>query len=120
MPGGKQKLLGLFTKGLKIGGGATSGTHLKHVLAGSISLDVASIGAVQASTTCVVGTITGLTASHHLVALEQFDTLNASALLSAAKAGVGQASFMWTYAAGSGGGDAAEHTATVLYFAFRT
>ena len=120
MPGGKRRLLGLFTAGLKVGGGATSGTHMKHVLAGSLSLAVASIGAVTASTTCAVGTITGLTASHSLIAMEQHSTLNASTILSGAEAGVDQASFTWTYAAGSGAGAAAEHTATVRYIAVRT
>ena len=120
MPGGKRRLLGLFTTGLKVGGGATSGTHLKHVLAGSLSINVASIGAVLASTTCAVGTITGLTASHSLVAMEQHSTINASKILSGAEAGAGQASFTWTYIAGCGGGAAAEHTATLRYFAVRT
>jgi len=77
-------------------------------------------GGVPASTTCAVLTITALTASHALIAVEQFGTGNASMALTGAVAGAGQASFQWTYVAGSGGGAVASYSPTIRYVAFQT
>ena len=72
MPGGKMRLKGLFTGGIQVGtlgtGGASPGDYLKHILAGSVAVNVGAVGAVGGSTVCEVATISGMTASHILIA----------------------------------------------------
>ena len=119
MPGGKLRLKGLFTGGAQVG---TTGDYIKHILAGSLAINVGSIGGgtVAGSTVCEVGTISNLTASHAMVATERFGSRNACVVFVGALTGVGQASFVWMHGAGSGAGTAASHAATLDYFAFRT
>ena len=117
MPGGKLRLKGLFTGGAQVG---NTGNYIKHILAGSLAINVGSVGAISGSTVCAVGTITNLTASHALVATEVHGTGNACLVLALAKTGVDQASFTWAYTGGSSAGVAASHAATLNYFAFRT
>ena len=117
MPGGKLRLKGLFTGGAQVG---DTGNYIKHILAGSLAINVGSVGGVAGSTVCEVGTITNLTASHAMVVSERHGTGNACLVVAGAKAGVGTASFTWTYISGCGLGVAASHAATLDYFAFRT
>ena len=117
MPGGKRRLKGLFTGGLQVGGSASPGDFMKHVLAGSVTGTVGSMGAVAGSTTCAVIAITGLTASHILVASEEMGSGNACMVFKGAKAGAGQASFQWAYVAGSGLGAVASYAPTIRFIA---
>ena len=120
----KERMKSLFTGGLQVGvlgtGGASPGTFVKHIVAGSLTVNVGSVGAVGGSTVCEVGTIAGLTASHVILAQEVQATQNACLALMAAKAGAGQASFVWAYTGGSGLGVAASHAATIGFIAAQT
>ena len=117
MPGGKHRLKSLFTGGLQVGGTASPGDFITHLLAGSVTGTVGSMGAVTGSNTCAVIAITGLTASHLLIATEEFGTGNACMALVRAVAGAGQASFQWAYIAGSGAGATASYAPTINFFA---
>ena len=115
MPGGKLRLKGLFTGGIQVG---TTGDYAKHILAGSLTVNVGSVTGAG-STVCEVGTITGLTASHIIMVNERFSSLNACLALAGARAGAGTASFNWVYTAGSALGTAASHAAVVEYLAVK-
>ena len=117
MPGGKLRLKGLFTGGAQVG---ATGNYVKHILAGSLAINVGSVGVVGGSTVCEVGTITNITASHAMVVSERHSTRNACLVMAGAEAGAGTASFTWAYTGGSSAGVAASHAATLDYFAFRT
>lgn len=112
MPGGKQRLKGLFTGFLQLGG---TGTVLKHALAGSAILEVGSIagGVTGGSNVCEVVTIANLTASHILVAT--IASGNACTTLFRAVPGVGQASFFWHLAGCAG--TASQTTTRIQYIA---
>ena len=114
MPGGKRRLKGLFTGGLQVG---TDGTYAKQILAGSATVEVGSIGTVAGSNVCEVVTITGLTASHVIVA--NMISGNACTMLRKIQAGAGQASLTWGYIAGSGLGAASQTTSTFQYIAVK-
>ena len=114
MPGGKRRLPGRFTGGIIVG---DTGTYAKHILAGSATVEVGSIGTVAGSNVCEVVTITGLTASHVIVA--NMITGNACTVLIKAQAGAGQASLTWGYIAGSGLGAASQTTSTFQYLAVK-
>ena len=112
--------------GLKVGDlgsgsltGASQGTMLYHLLAGSVSVNVGSVTGAG-STVSEVATIPGLTASHTMIAQQQQATQNACLTLQTSKAGAGQASFTWSYTAGSGLGTAASHAATIRFIAAKT
>ena len=117
MPGGKLRLKGLFTGGIQVGGTASPGDYIKHLIAGSVTGTVGSMGAVAGSTTCAVIAITGITASHLLIATEEMGTGNACMALTKAVAGAGQASFQWAYIAGSGLGATASYAPTINFLA---
>jgi hypothetical protein len=114
MPGGKRRLKGVYTGGLQVGSG---GTYAKQILAGSATVEVGSIGLVAGSTVCEVVTISGLTASHIIVA--DMITGNACTVLRRIVAGAGQASLHWAYIAGSGLEAASQTTSTFQYIAVK-
>ena len=121
----KWRLPILITSRLTLGNldnatGASPGTTILHLIAGSVSVNVGSVGAVAGSTVSEVATIPGLTASHALVANEEQGTQNACLLLQSSKAGAGQASLTWAYTAGSALATAASHAATIRFIAAKT
>ena len=99
--------------------GASQGTFIYHLLAGSATVNVGSVTGAG-STVSEVATIPGLTASHTFLVQEEQATQNACLTLQSGKSGAGQASLTWAYTAGSGLGTAASHAATIRFIAAKT
>ena len=116
MPGGKLRLKGLFTGGQQVGG---TGTYVKHVLAGSVVVEAPSINqsVIAGSSASVFATISGLTASHIMVA--RVVTGNACTVLGKVLSGAGSANFTFQSVAGCGAGLASQTTTTINYLAFQ-
>lgn len=118
MPGGKSRLMSLLTGGLKVGSASTD-TFMKEILAGSVTFlgpafdggDAGSIATCQAD-------ITGITPSHTLLVTPEY--ISPCTVIIAACAGVGNASFVFSYVAGSGGAAASSLTSIINYIAIKT
>jgi hypothetical protein len=118
MPGGKQRLLSLLTTGLKVGSASTD-TFMMAILAGSVSITgPAFTGDTAGSREILEATIAGLTASHSLQVTPE--GISPCIALVGACAGVGKASMIFSYIAGSNGAAAAAATTVINYFAVRT
>ena len=118
MPAGKARLKNLLTGGLVVGSASTD-THIKAILAGSISFTGPAFdGGDAGSQEISEATISGLSASHALIATPE--AISPCIALVAACAGAGKASFVFGYTAGSGGGAAAAATTVISYIAVRT
>lgn len=118
MPGGKARLKNLLTGGLVVGSASTD-THLKAILAGSVSITGPAFDGNDAGSTEVVeATIAALTASHTFIC--KLEDISPCMALIAACAGAGKASLVFGYTAGSGGGAAAAKAGNLNYIAVRT
>lgn len=117
----KQRMKSLFTGGLTVGQlaqGASPGTYIKHIVAGSATFECGSIGAVGGSSVCEVVTMPGLTASHAIAVSVR--TGNACTVFQRSNAGAGQASLFFSYVGGSGLGAASQTTTTIDYLGWQT
>jgi len=118
MPAGKSRLMSLLTGGLKVGSASTD-TFIKEILAGSVSLTGPAFdNGIGASTATCQANITGITASHTLVAMPQ--DISPCMTIIAACAGAGNASFVFGFMAASSGCNATAKTTIIKYIAIKT
>ena len=121
MPGGKRKLKMLLTGGLQVGT-STCSTHIKDIMAGSVSITTPVFtGGTTGSTACVSGAILGLTASHTLLATpNSVCAMGGCIVFAGACPGAEAANFYFSYIAACGGEAVVGKTVTMRYLAFRT
>ncbi len=119
MPGGKQRLIARLTGGIIAGPGSTR-DRVSGIFAGSVSVESPSFDAGAAgSRENLSATVTGLDASHLVVAIPASMPGACVALISAC-AIENAIETTWGYIAGSGGGAAAASPVTLQYIAFTT
>ncbi|KKM77124.1 hypothetical protein LCGC14_1373190 [marine sediment metagenome] len=119
MPGGKQRLPGQFTGGIIAGPGSVR-DRLSGIFAGSVAVESPSFdGGDAGSRENSSITVTGLDASHIVVAIPASMPGACVALISACA--ISDAiEATWGYIAGSGGAAAAASQVTLNYIAFTT
>ena len=121
MPGGKRRLRQLFTSALKVGT-ASEGTWIKDIMGGSVTVTTPVFtGTTTGSIASTNATITGLTASHTLLATVNSGCAQSGCIVFAgACAMLNSANFYWAYIAACGGPAVAAGTVTMRYLAFKT
>jgi len=121
MPGGKRRLRMLMVTGFKVGS-ASESTWVKDIMAGSVSISTPIFtGGTTGSVASSNATITGMTASHTLLAgPNSVCTMGGCIVYAGACALSNAANFYFGYLAGSGGEAVTAKTVTMRYLAFRT
>ena len=121
MPGGKRRLKMLMTSGIKVGS-ASESTFIKDIMAGSVSISTPIFtGGTPGSVASAAATITGMTASHTMLAgPHSVCAMGGCIVYAGACPYSGGANFYFGYLAACGGEAVVAKTVTMRYLAFRT